>query len=436
MVFFELDQRDEAMRELHRRLRRGEGAAFVEVLDTLGRHTAAMQRHDWPAMAQVLDPDLVVDDRRFAGIGLVVGRDQYLDALAALHELSADLTIEAVAILALDTHAIVTLSRTHGHLADGGGVVENAFAFLGTVADGRVTRIEMFDVAEVDLARARFEELRPDPLAIPPNSASRTQEAVSKAREAGDWDGIRALCAPGMVFRDHQRGAQVDGDREALVGTNRSIGRRGRRVATWLATMGDRLALSRVRFSSDWQGTEWEVELVGLYEVDAQGLILRNDSFSVEDRAEAFAEMEHRFVAAEGAESAAAQAPIVAFDEAFRRRDWKALRAVLSDDFVATDNRPGWMGSSDRAEYVESMRVFAELSPDVASETMRLLAWADHGRVAMTRVRGTHGDAGPFENVFVWMLRTTEGKIEKIEVWPVDDAGAALENFSGSRPES
>ena len=119
--------------------------------------------------------------------------------------------------------------------------------------------------------------------------------------------------------------------------------------------------------------------------------------------------MERHFVAGEAAACGEGQAPITAFDAAFATRDWAVLLDTLADDFVSRDHRTGWMGASDRDQYVSSMRVFAELSPDVTSENVEILAWGDHGRVERTRVCGTQRDAGPFENDFVWMLVTGPG---------------------------
>ena len=82
------------------------------------------------------------------------------------------------------------------------------------------------------------------------------------------------------------------------------------------------------------------------------------------------------------------------------------------------------------------MRIFAELSPDVTSENVEVLAWGDHGRVARTRVRGTQRDAGPFENEFVWMLVTGDGRIRRIEVWSPDQVDAAAAAFAAARPGS
>jgi hypothetical protein len=43
-------------------------------------------------------------------------------------------------------------------------------------AQGRTCRIDMYDLDRLDAARSRFAELRPDPLRIPPNAASRARE--------------------------------------------------------------------------------------------------------------------------------------------------------------------------------------------------------------------------------------------------------------------
>lgn len=46
------------------------------------------------------------------------------------------------------------------------------------VADGRITRIEMFEPEHADAALARFAELQPDPLRTPPNAAKRASDRV------------------------------------------------------------------------------------------------------------------------------------------------------------------------------------------------------------------------------------------------------------------
>ena len=179
-----------------------------------------------------------------------------------------------------------------------------------------------------------------------------------------------------------------------------------------------------------------DVECLNVTQVDTDARTIASVVFDPDDRAAAFAEMERRFVAGEAAAYAAGQAPITAFDAAFVARDWTRLRDTLADDFASTDHRPAWMGSSDRDEYVASIRVFAELSPDVTSENLEVLAWADHGRVARTRVCGTQRDGGPFENVFVWMLVTGGGRIREIEVWDAGEVDAALAAFEQARPGS
>ena len=57
-------------------------------------------------------------------------------------------------------------------------------------------------IEQLDEARVRFAELRPDPLRIPPNAATRAADRMHAAGDALDWDGVRTLCAPTLVYEE------------------------------------------------------------------------------------------------------------------------------------------------------------------------------------------------------------------------------------------
>ena len=50
--------------------------------------------------------------------------------------------------------------RRKGIVPDGGGEFESEYLFLCLVAQGRITRVEMFEIDALDAALARFEALR------------------------------------------------------------------------------------------------------------------------------------------------------------------------------------------------------------------------------------------------------------------------------------
>src|SRR5262249_46901473 len=138
---------------------------------------------------------------------------------------------------------------------------------VSIVADGRITRLEIFEPEHVDAALARFAELRPDPLRIPPNAATRAGDRVQEAGRARDWDALRALCAPALEYDDRRRGLRSAGDREMYLASMQHIfsGRgRARAARTVLATSGDRLALEHVLWTGPENASTFEIETLSL----------------------------------------------------------------------------------------------------------------------------------------------------------------------------
>jgi ketosteroid isomerase-like protein len=437
VVKYEPDDRVGAFGELHGRFAEGEAAPYPEATTLLRALTLAVLTNDWVAWRAMLADDFTLHDRRAAGLGTLDGPD-WVEAQRVMTELSPDVVSTATEVVAIDHHGWIIRVRIAGTLADG-GPFENDHLDLFTVAGDRITHVELFDPHEVETARARLEELRPGP-APERNAAVEATRRHDEAFARRDWEAVRANCSQAMVYEDHRSFTRDVGDVDGFLDSVRYIASRpGIRLdRDLLATCGDRLALDFMRWGDNNAEADrgMVVEVLSIVEVDDAGRVQRIDTFDPDDRRAAFAELERRFVAGEAAPSAAGQAPILAFDAAFAGRDWPALRDALADDFVSTDHRTGWMGTSGRADYVSSMRIFTELSPDVVSETVQILAWADHGRVARTKVLGTQRDAGPFENEIVWMLVTGAGRIRQIEVWSADEVTVALAAFAQARPGS
>ena len=61
--------------------------------------------------------------------------------------------------VASEEHGSLAMGHTYGTLA-GGGDFESVFLSLWLYRDGRPVALERFEPADLDLARARFEELR------------------------------------------------------------------------------------------------------------------------------------------------------------------------------------------------------------------------------------------------------------------------------------
>ena len=103
--------------------------------------------------------DVVVEDRRRAGVGRVEGANEYVDGMAVLLDLAPDMQLHAVHILACERHGAVCAGRFFGTLAEGGGAFETYLVAVFIVERGRITRHELFEPEDVDAALARFAEL-------------------------------------------------------------------------------------------------------------------------------------------------------------------------------------------------------------------------------------------------------------------------------------
>jgi hypothetical protein len=159
-VTFDPDDRRAAAREMFERYFRGEGALSTPA--SVVELVRAMNDHDLERMRAALPDDFVFDDRRRTGVGRIEGADAYVASVAALYEQSPDLTTDVLYHVAAAEHGSLSVGRMFGTLA-GGGAFESVFVRLNAYRDGRwAGSTELFELEDLDRARARFEELRND----------------------------------------------------------------------------------------------------------------------------------------------------------------------------------------------------------------------------------------------------------------------------------
>ena len=312
-----------------------------------------------------------------------------------------------------------------------GGPFENAYVQLSTPSSA-----ELFELDDLERARARFEELRrPDPLRIPPNAAARSGDRLQQAIEARDWDGIRAMFAPAMEYEDRRRTAMLQGDREMFVASTRVyVSNKERMSRTLLATAGDRLSLTLLRRAGATADVgAWEAESLSLLELDAEGRIVHVFAFDSSDRRAASLEMFELYARSEAASSI----PAAALEgiRAMNAHDLERLRAALPRDFVLHDHRRTGLGRIEGADaFVESLAaVFAE-SRGWTVETLYVLASESHGELAMARAFGTLARGGEFETVYLRII-THAGGMELFEPEDLELARARFEELRTSRAE-
>jgi class 3 adenylate cyclase/ketosteroid isomerase-like protein len=423
-IVFDPDDRRAASVELLTRFARS------GVEPWLGTHLEALCaiiEHDVQRLGMGLSKDFVFDDHRRVGPGRIEGRDAFVAWMASLFEESPDAMIEPLYFLAIDPHGVLVVAHTFGTLADG-GPFENVF--VQVMAPDCV---EPFELDDLERARERFAELRPDPLRIPPNAATRAFDRVQTLCEARDWATLEALCAPALEYDDRRRGIRTTGDRNAFVESCRLAFAYATVERTVLAAAGDRLALEHCRWTGMEGRIELEVEGLILLEVDAEGRLVADIGFDPDDRRAASLEMSKRFRRGEGQRIPAAAREAM---RALLEHDFGRLRAVLPDDFVFHDHRRTGLGRLEGgAAFVASMAPLAEQAPDFCMETLYTVAVAEHGMLDMARVFGTlAASGGALETVYARLGLWQGDRLVGIEFFEPQDLELARARLEALRP--
>jgi class 3 adenylate cyclase len=390
---------------------------------------------DLERWAAVLAPGIEFTDPRNVGRGTVVfGAEPLLRSVRVLMELSDDFGIRVDDVLALRADALLVRWTTHGRDRAGGGDFERNLCHLWVFgADGRVARWEQSDGDAAEEALARFDTLAAPPESSFENAAARSFRDFARCWNARDWEGIVAAHAPDARLSDRRPLTGVDLEGREFFATMRLIF--DLRAARWhgelLGTRGDRLALFRRRLEigDEAKGIS-EAEYLGIVEVDAAGRTTADVVLDPGDLDTAYAELDARYHAGEGAAHPEVAASMRAFSDALARRDWDALASCCAADLGVRDHRRlGWETLRGPDGYVAALRALVELAPDAR---MRL----DH--VEMTRrgflVRtvwvGTR-DGGSFEEPS-WMVGELDaaGRIRRLDQYDPERRDAARARFA------
>jgi hypothetical protein len=125
--------------------------------DPVTEFVVAFTRHDWDGLRRCLAEEAVVVDRRRLGFE-TFDREGWLTSLRALAELAPDVRSEPLRVLASNPRGRAALTRVVGTTRDG-AEFENVFVSLFVAPGAQIERFERFELAELDRALARFEEL-------------------------------------------------------------------------------------------------------------------------------------------------------------------------------------------------------------------------------------------------------------------------------------
>jgi tetratricopeptide (TPR) repeat protein len=395
----------------------------------------AVAEHDLDGVRAAIPDDFFFHDHRRTGGGLIEGADAYVAWLGALFEQSPDALVEALYYVVTAPHGFLAVGHTIGTNTSG-GEFESVFVQLGLSHGERLVGAELFEIEGLDVARARFEELRPDPLRIPPNAATRASDRWQQVGEAQDWNALEALYAPTCGYDDRRRFTRTSGDRAMHIANTQYIfSQRARAVRTLVATSGERLAIEHVRWTGRDDAPVFEIDLLSLTEVDTEGRILARILFDPDDRRAASVEMVERYAGSD----AGRWMPLKSeeFRRALAEHDIAGLRAAVLDDFCFHDHRRTGAGRIEGADaYVAWLGALFEQSPDALIEPLYYVATEPHGFLAVAHTIGTNTSGGEFESVFIQLGLSQGAQLAGAELFEIEDLDIARARFEELRESS
>jgi hypothetical protein len=418
---------DTAFDELDARYLVGEGAPFADVYRTAST---------WWGLTD----DVVFVDHRPGGFGSPRSEEELARISASARELPRTSSSRVVRVLAIDRDAAV-LHHVATREVDG-APYEWSFLRLAVVDGERLSRVEIFEVTDVDEALARFASLGATRLE---NESCRASDRLAAAIGAGRWDDAADLLHDDFTFIPPRPTASAN-DKGSFLETARSTQDvwASRPRTTVLAIRGERLSLARRTIERRDGGNDPFIrESLSVREIDEQGLIIAAVYYEPDNLGAAFEELDRRYVAGEGADTPLLTANHPLAPSLHRGRKWDEYRAICDDDLVVIDHRPGGWGRIQGADaWIEHSKKLVEIAPDVNFYGAANYRITENGSLRRVLMIASEGTGGHVEAEFVGLARFAgppdARRFVRLENFALEDLEAALQRFDeleGASPE-
>ena len=391
--------------------------------------------HDRSRVRAVLADDVVVHDRRRTGMGLLEGADAYVESLDALWELAPDMQLDPCFQLALAGYGLVSVVRGFGTLRDG-GAFERPLLSVVLVSSGRITRIEFFEIDDVNAGVDALRGAAPRSAAHPAERGDAGAAIACGGRSRrGTWDALR--CA-----------VRADDDRST---TAAALLRSPAIASMFIASSRVHLAHGAERRApcSPPRATGWRsITSSGRTPTTVRPSEVETPSISRRSTPRAASSRESPStptIAAPPAWRCSSATPAATprggsrrrssrFSRALTGHDLDRLRAVVPRDFVFDDHRRTGLGRLESAEdYLAAVAVLFEQSPDVLIEGLYVIAEERHGSLGVTHRFGTLAEGGTFESVFVQIALYRGDQLAGLELFEPEHLDVARARFEALR---
>ncbi|SOX54901.1 regulator [Mycobacterium ahvazicum] len=419
VAVFDVDAVEAAFDELDSRYLAGEAAAHPHTWSAITDAYGALNRGDIPPTTA----DFADIDHRS---GATMAPGDLIDYLHVAFDETENNSLRIVAVYRLTDHGAVVTHVANGTTPEGLDVewrVTNVIIIDGNL----LNRVEMFDESDLDAALARFDELaRPAPPLE--NDATKALAQFAAAFNRHDMAGMLALASVEGRVDDRREGLravlEVRAWPTAAESMFETVPSSWRMEHEAIAVRGSRLSLSRERYRDiDQADRPVVVELLRLVDLAGDDLLHDTVVFDSDDMAAAFAELDARYLAGEGAVHAHTWSIVVEGYAALNRGEMP----LSTNDFVDVDHRHlTTIGPGDLMPYLR-----AALADSVGNrlDILAVHRLTELGAVVTHVAKGTSRE-GFYAEWRMTSLYTVAGDlINHCEMFDESDLDAALARF-------
>ena len=372
-------------------------------------------------LAEVRPDVRVADHRPIVGGPVVVGRESY----EAVTRSMADIGVTAI------EHQILGVRGERLCLAlldyRGASAASELLAIVEVDEHGHLAGNDLYELDQRAEAWAELERRYLVQLGSrSENRASRVLADLRGHAFAGRFDEVAARCSADLRAVDYRPvvGGTVEIGGERYVELIRALIEVGVTSISQdvRGLRGECLFLGHF----DYRGVDTATELLGVAEIDEDGLLTANSYYELDQHLEAWAELEERYLARLEPADAEIWAACIPLLTAMVANDWDGMRSALAEDFAGVDHRSAGWGAVNREEYIGLYVAAVDLAPDAWFGFSDVHLITPHGVAGTGEGRGQTVDGGEFVTAASIVFEAADGRVARTEYFPADRPDLAV----------
>jgi hypothetical protein len=327
-----------------------------------------------------------------------------------------------------DIGAVVT-AAVYGNSQEGFNA-EWRMIDLFTVEGDLISRCEIFDEADLDVALARFDELEQQTPSFE-NAATRIWARAADAFNGRDVDSFLALMTADGQFEDRRKGLRAvhkgAARRKAVRAVFEEAPASWRMHAEPIAIRGSRLELTRECYrDTDEADRPIAVELLHVVELDDADLMRDIVSFDPDDLDDAFAELTARWIASGEVAYPELIEAVDRINATINRHDWDAVATHFVGADYVNHRQLAHAFDGTIADWLSSLQTTGSLLPNLWVELAEVLARCAIGIVGRMALRGRSTDGAAIEIPFVVLILLHGESVTRLEAFEEGQRDLAL----------